>query len=198
MPRRALSVLKKKERSKQEMIYGDGEMGAESETLGMCARRLRVVDWPNPNTAADVDADDAGQGAHREVGSEGFAANHRAVAEPGEPVGQNPGENRAGSMTAKEILGAPGCIRVCAGGTVAQEHALPREVSYGLIPTGMGTWAYKPAGEVAGDAVREVGVTRGTHEPGNTMKPWDRLQREAADRRLKRCRSGGRGHVGRW
>ena len=30
----------------------------------------------------------AGQGAHREVGSEGFAANRRAVAEIGEPVGQ--------------------------------------------------------------------------------------------------------------
>jgi hypothetical protein len=74
-------------------------------------------------------------------------------------------------MAAKEILGAPGCIKVCAGGTVAQEHALPREVSYGLILTGMGTWAYKPAGEVAGDAVQEVGVTRGTQEPGNTRNP---------------------------
>ena len=113
-------------------------------------------------------SDGAGQGAHREVGSEGFAANHRAVAEPGEPVGQNSGENRAGTMAAKEILGAPGCIKVCAGGTVGQEHALPREVSYGLIPTGMGTWAYKPEGEVAGDAVRGVGVTRGTQEPGAT------------------------------
>jgi hypothetical protein len=30
----------------------------------------------------------AGQGAHREVGSEGFAAKRRAVAEIGEPVGQ--------------------------------------------------------------------------------------------------------------
>jgi hypothetical protein len=70
-------------------------------------------------------------------------------------------------MAAKEVLGAPGRIKVCAGGTVGQEHALPREISYGLIPTGMGTWAYKPAGEVAGDAVREVGVTRGTDEPWN-------------------------------
>ena len=40
-----------------------------------------------------------------------------------------------------------------------------REVSYGLVPTGMGTWAYKPKGEIAGDAVREVGVTRATQEP---------------------------------
>ena len=74
-------------------------------------------------------------------------------------------------MAAKQVLGAPGCIKVCAGGTVAQEHALPREVSYGLVPTGMGTWAYKPGGEVAGEAVREVGVTRGTHEPGNNRNP---------------------------
>jgi hypothetical protein len=68
-------------------------------------------------------------------------------------------------MAAKEVLGAPGRIKVCAGGTVGKEHALPREVSYGPAPTGTGTWAYKPAGEVAGEAVREVGVTRGTYEP---------------------------------
>jgi hypothetical protein len=85
-------------------------------------------------------------------------------------------------MAAKQVLGAPGCIKVCAGGTVAQEHALPREVSYGLVPTGMGTWAYKPKGEIAGDAVREVGVTRGTQEPGNNRNPGTAFQREAADR----------------
>ena len=119
------------------MIYGDGEMGAELETLGMCARRLRVVDDPSPKCLTK-EVDEAGQGAHREVGSEGFAANHRAVAEQGEPVGQNPGENRAGTMAAKEILGAPGCIKVCAGGTVGKEHALPREISYGPATTGDG------------------------------------------------------------
>ncbi len=132
----------------------------------MCARRLRtVVSSESDQPVADISQ--AGQGAHREVGSEGFAVDHRAVAEQGEPVGQNPGENRAGTMAAKEILGAPGCIKVCAGGTVAQEHALPREVSYGPTPTGSGTWTYKPLGEVVGDAVREVGVTRGTQEPRN-------------------------------
>ena len=136
----------------------------------MCARRLRMM-VSFEMIQHDRDANQAGQGAHREVGSEGFAANHRAVAESGEPVGQNPGENRAGTMAAKEILGAPGCIKVCAGGTVGQEHALPREVSYGLVLTGASTWAYKPAGEVAGDAVREVGVTRGTQEPGNNRNP---------------------------
>src|SRR6266498_3434946 len=46
--------------------------------------------------------------------------------------------NRAGSMAAKEILGVPGCIKVCAGGTVGKEHALPREVSYGPAPDGDG------------------------------------------------------------
>jgi len=152
------------------MVYGDGEMCAEQETLGMCARRLRIVVGFETNRD-DQEANQAGQGAHREVGSEGFAVNHRAVAESGEPVGRNPGENRAGTTAAKEILGAPGCIKVCAGGTVGKEHALPREVSYGLVPTGASTWAYKPAGEVAGEAVREVGVTRGTQEPGNTRNP---------------------------
>ena len=151
-------------------VYGDGEMSAEQETLGMCARRLRtVVGSESDQPAADVRQ--AGQGAHREVGSEGFAVNHRAVAEQGEPVGQNPGENRAGTMAAKEILGAPGCIKVCAGGTVGKEHALPREVSHGPGLTGTGTWAYKPGGEVAGEAVREVGVTRGTQEPGKNRNP---------------------------
>jgi hypothetical protein len=118
-------------------IYGDGEMSAEQETLGMCARRLRDVNcFESKPTVRDISQ--AGQGAHREVGSEGFAVNHRAVAEQGEPVGQNPGENRAGTMAAKEILGVPGCIKVCAGGTVGKEHALPREVLYGPVPDGDG------------------------------------------------------------
>ena len=50
-------------------------------------------------------------------------------------------------------------------------------------PTGLGSWAYKPRGEVAGDAVREVGVTRGTAEPGNNRNPgtpWDRRVGAAA------------------
>ena len=84
-------------------IYGDGEMSAEQETLGMCARRLRMIVSVEMNRD-DREANQAGQGAHRKVGSEGFAANHRAVAEAGEPVGQNPGENRAGTMAAKEVL----------------------------------------------------------------------------------------------
>ena len=68
-------------------------------------------------------------------------------------------------MEAKEVLGEPGRNKVFAGGTAGKQHALPREISYGPGPTGLGTWAYKPQGEIAGDAVREVGVTHGTQEP---------------------------------
>ena len=74
-------------------------------------------------------------------------------------------------MGVKEILGASGHNKVCADGAVGKFSALPREVSYGPGSTGLGTWAYKPQGEVAGDAVREVGVTRGTHEPGKSKSP---------------------------
>jgi hypothetical protein len=64
-----------KGRVEQAMIHGDGELGAELETLGMCARRLPVVDDLGATVPAHDKGDDAGQGAHREVGSEGFAAN---------------------------------------------------------------------------------------------------------------------------
>ena len=74
-------------------------------------------------------------------------------------------------MEAKEVLGEPGRNKVFAGGTAGKQHALPREVSYGPGPTGLGTWAYKPLGEVAGDAVREVGGTHGTQEPGKSKSP---------------------------
>jgi hypothetical protein len=69
-----------KRRSGEARIYGDGELSAKTETSGMSARRLGVVDVRKLNALTDSDAEDAGQGAHREVGSEGFAANHRAVA----------------------------------------------------------------------------------------------------------------------
>ena len=43
-PRRAwLRVLGREGRDRTVTIYGDGEMSAEQETLGMCARRLRTV-----------------------------------------------------------------------------------------------------------------------------------------------------------
>ena len=108
----------------------------------------------------------AGQGAHREVGSEGFEAKHRAVAEPGEPVGPfqmmpSPhygGEgNTWGIWTQQGVCGRRGGKVLCVtpGGLVWSRS------------TELGSWAYKPRGEVAGDAVREVGVTHGTAEPRN-------------------------------
>jgi hypothetical protein len=100
------------------------------------------------------------------VGSEGFAANCRAVAELSANRSARSRRYRACTMEAKEVLGEPGRNKVFAGGTAGKQHALPREISYGPGPTGLGTWAYKPQGEIAGDAVREVGVTHGTQEPG--------------------------------
>jgi hypothetical protein len=160
-----------KGRIERKMIYGDGEMGAELETLGMCARRLRVVDGLKLNAVTDGDADDAGQGAHREVGSEGFAANHRAVAEQGEPVGQIPDESEPALWRRSkylEHLGASRCVRAARWERNMRYPGRSRTVP---PRRGTGTWAYKPAGEVAGQAVREVGVTRGTDEPGNNRNP---------------------------
>ena len=112
----------------------------------------------------------AGQGAHREVGSEGFAAKRRAVAECGEPVGQIQAEaslhyggeaNTWNAWTQQGVCGRHGvkAARVTPGGLVRSRS------------TGPGTWAYKPSGEVAGDAVREVGVAHGTQEPGKSKSP---------------------------
>jgi hypothetical protein len=104
-------------------------------------------------------------------GSEGFAANCRAVAELSANRSARSRRYRACITEAKEVLGEPGRNKVFAGGTVGKQHALPREVSYGPSSTGLGTWAYKPLGEVAGEAVREVGVTHGTQEPGKSKSP---------------------------
>ena len=108
----------------------------------------------------------AGQGAHREVGSEGFEAKHRAVAEIGEPVGpiqvmpslHYGGEGSTwGTWAQQGVCGRRGGKVLCVtpGGLVRSRS------------TGLGSWTYKPRGEVVGDAVREVGVTRGTDEPRN-------------------------------
>jgi hypothetical protein len=77
----------------------------------------------------------AGQGAHREVGSEGFAANRRAVADEGDPVGQIQRQPSLHYGGEGNTWGA-GHNKVCAGGTAGKEHALPREVSYGLARRG--------------------------------------------------------------
>ena len=150
-------------------LQGSGRWAPGWETAGMSACCLQsascwcVLCW--------FRSDRAGQGAHREVGSEGFAANCRAVAEFTANRSARSRRYRACITEAKEVLGEPGRNRVFAGGTVGKQHALPREVSYGRGSTGLGTWAYKPLGEVAGDAVREVGVIHGTQEPGKSKSP---------------------------
>lgn len=107
--------------------------------------------------------DCAGQGAHRKARSEGFAANRRAVAEQGEPVGQiqvlpsrhYDGEGNTWGAWAQGVCGRHGGegTRVTSG-DLAWSCSTEQEI-----------WAYKPQREVAGDAVREVGVTSGTQEP---------------------------------
>jgi hypothetical protein len=150
----------------QVRLYGSGRCAPVRETAGMSARCLASVScWC---VLCSLRPDCAGQGAHREVGSEGFEANRRAVAKAvGEPVGQIQvipslhygGEGSTwGAWTQQGVCGRHGGKATCVtpGGLVRSR------------PTGSGTWAYKPPGEVAGDAVREVGVTHGTQEPGNS------------------------------
>jgi hypothetical protein len=122
-----------------------------------------VVSWSG-NAASVVGC--AGQGAHREVGSEGFAAKRRAVAECGEPVGQIQAEaslhyggeaNTWNAWTQQGVCGRHGvkAARVTPGGLVWSR------------PTGRVGGRISRSGEIAADAVREVGVARGTDEPEN-------------------------------
>ena len=110
----------------------------------------------------------AGQGAHREVGSEGFAAKRRAVAECGEPVGQIQAEaslhyggeaNTWNAWTQQGVCGRHGvkAARVTPGGLVRSRST---ERVGGRISR---------RGEIAVDAVREVGVIHGTGEPENNI-----------------------------
>jgi len=160
----------------QVRLYGSGRWAPVRETAGMSARCLKGAScWC---VLCSLRLECAGQGAHREVGSEGFEANCRAVAEVvGEPVGQIQvipslqygGEGSTwGAWTQQGVCGRHGgkATRVTPGDLVRSRS------------TGLGTWAYKPQGEIAGDAVREVGVTHGTQEPGQNKSPgiislWD-------------------------
>lgn len=99
------------------------------ETAGMSACcLLRTSCWC---VSCSLRSECAGQGAHREVGSEGFEANCRAVAELTANRSARSRRYRACITEAKEVLGEPGRNKVFAGGTVGKQHALPREVSYG-------------------------------------------------------------------
>jgi hypothetical protein len=139
-------------------------------------------------------ASGAGQGAHREVGSEGFEAKHRAVAEIGEPVGPiqvmpSPhygGEgNTWGTWAQQGVCGRRGGTALC---------VTPGDLVWSRS-TELGSWAYKPRGEIASDAVREVGVTRGTYEPGNNRNPGTVVvvRRRAV---TQKAPAWGRGHGG--
>jgi hypothetical protein len=136
----------------------------------------------------------AGQGAHREVGSGGFEAKHRAVADSGEPVGpiqvmpslHYGGEGSTwGIWTHQGVCGRRGGKVLC-----VTPAGLVRSRS-----TELGSWAYKPRGEIAGDAVREVGVVHGTDEPRNNRNlgtaVW--VRRRAV---TQKAPTRGRGHGG--
>ena len=184
--RRAARVPSWLESSRTDPKRGPKPIGGGNASPGARGRRKQVI---QRNRCA-------GQGARREAGSEGFAANRRAVAEQqhGEPVGQiqvKPSLHYGGEGSTWDAWAQQG---VC--GRHGGEGA--RVTPGGLVrsrPTGPGSWAYKPQGEVAGDAVREVGVTHGTREPGQSKSPgivpvW------GGGRRPKRRRPGGRGHAG--
>ena len=136
----------------------------------------------------------AGQGAYREVGSEGFEAKHRAVADIGEPVGpiqvmpslHYGGEgNTWGIGTQQGVCGRRGGKVLCVTpGGLVRSHL-----------TELGSGAYKPRGEIASDAVREVGVARGTEEPRNnrTLGTVVVVRQRAV---TQKAPTRGRGHGG--
>jgi hypothetical protein len=173
------------------LLHDDGDRAPVWETAGISACRLSSGGGLG---LVGLGFFGAGQGARREAGSEGFEANRRAVAECGEPVGQIQvmpslhygGEGSTwGAWTQQGVCGRHGGKGACVtpGGLVRSRL------------TESGTWAYKPQGEVAGDGVREVGVTHGTQEPGSNrslgiVSVWD------GGAATQTAPSGGRGHAG--
>jgi hypothetical protein len=171
MPRRA---LEESGMLSAALLHGDGDRAPVWETAGISACCLSSGGGLG---LVGLGFFGAGQGARREAGSEGFEANRRAVAECGEPVGQIQvmpslhygGEGSTwGAWTQQGVCGRHGGKGACVtpGGLVRSRL------------TESGTWAYKPQGEVAGDGVREVGVTHGTQEPGKSkslgiVSLWD-------------------------
>ena len=138
----------------------------------------------------------AGQGAHREVGSEGSAAKRRAVAEwkRGEPVGQVQAEasphyggeaNTWDAWAQQGVCGRHGvkATRVTPGGLVRSR------------PPGRVAGRISHEGEIAGDAVREVGVTHGTWEP-RTNRSLGIVPERDGGRRAKKQPTLGKGS--RW
>ena len=132
MPRRALKGV---ERLRVAKLYGEGIRAPVRETAGISARCL----WSGAGLGLGVlGFFGAGQGAHREVGSEGFEANRRAVAEIGEPVGQIQvipslhygGEGSTwGAWTQQGVCGRHGGKGAC-----VTPGGLVRSRSTGLVP----------------------------------------------------------------
>ena len=96
----------------QARLYGSGRWAPVRETAGMSACCLRGASgWCVPGL---LRLECAGQGAHREVGSEGFEANCRAVAELTANRSARSRRYRACITEAKEVLGEPGRNKVFA------------------------------------------------------------------------------------
>lgn len=198
MPRRAQED-QRNENGMQARLFGSGRWAPVRETAGMSACCLQGLSgWCVPGL---LWFDGAGQGAHREVGSEGFEAKRRAVAEVGEPVGQIqviPSLHYGGEGSTWDAWTQQG---VCGRHGGKAIRVTPGDLVWSRL-TGLGTWAYKPQGEIAGDAVREVGVIHGTREPGQNKSPgtvpmWDGgTATQKASFRGKGSRWAGR--VGRW
>ena len=174
-------------------LYGSGRWAPGWETAGMSACCLSSAScwW----VLCSLWSDCAGQGAHREVGSEGFEANRRAVAKVlGEPVGQIQvipslhygGEGSSwGAWAQQGVCGRHGGKATCVtpGGLVRSRL------------TGSGTWACKPFGEVRrGSCARSRSDSRysGT---GEEQKPRDRL---LVGRRDGDPKASFRGKGSRW
>ena len=125
------------------MIDGDRKCAPAKETTGESTWYLPVVVSLVASRLTVSSAVHAGQGAHREVGSEGFEAKHRAVAEQGEPVGQSPGETEPALRRRRkylECLGASRCVRTA---RCERNMRYPGRSRTVLCPSGSGTWAYK-------------------------------------------------------
>ena len=137
----------------------------------------------------------AGQGAHREVGSEGFAAKRRAVAEGGEPVGQVQAEASPHYGGEANTWNAWAQQGVCGRHGVKAARGTPGGLARSR-PTGRVAGRISREGEVAGDAeMREVGVAHGTWEP-ETSRTFGTAPWRGGGRCAKSSRPWGRGHAG--
>lgn len=179
------------------MIHGDGAWAPAQETAGMCARHLPVVVLSRAFCLEVLGIGHAGQGAHREVGSEGFAANHRAVAEQGEPVGQNPGDTEPALRRRRkylECLGASGCVRAARWERSMRYPGRSRTVPHptGSVPGRISRQAKSPGMLCEKSEWPAVLMNRGRAKASGPPPL------RGGGRRPKRRRPGGRGHVGRW